>query len=195
MNFSVAQIAAMLEEYENDKHTNMDVKGIAECIYAYTSGYPYLVSAVCKLLDEDIAEKTYLKNLTEAWSEKGIAEAVKSILAEQEPFFESMVRQLEDYPEMKKMLKAILFSGKRMSYNPDIPAINLASMFGYIVNAEGSIQVANRIFEMRLYNLFLSSAQMQELDIYKISLEDKKSFSFGWTFEYAIDFGNVCCAF
>ena len=66
MNFSVAQIAAMLEEYENDKHTNMDVKGIAECIYAYTSGYPYLVSAVCKLLDEDIAEKTYLKNLTEA---------------------------------------------------------------------------------------------------------------------------------
>ena len=175
MNFSVAQIAAMLEEYENDKHTNMDVKGIAECIYAYTSGYPYLVSAVCKLLDEDIAEKTYLKNLTEAWSEKGIAEAVKSILAEQEPFFESMVRQLEDYPEMKKMLKAILFSGKRMSYNPDIPAINLASMFGYIVNAEGSIQVANRIFEMRLYNLFLAEEELSNA-IYDKAQSDKSQF-------------------
>lgn len=175
MNFSVAQIAAMLEEYENDKHTNMDVKGIAECIYAYTSGYPYLVSAVCKLLDEDIAEKTYLKNLTEAWSEKGIAEAVKSILAEQEPFFESMVRQLEEYPEMKKMLKAILFSGKRMSYNPDIPAINLASMFGYIVNAEGSIQVANRIFEMRLYNLFLAEEELSNA-IYDKAQSDKSQF-------------------
>ena len=178
MNFSVAQIAAMLEEYENDKHTNMDVKGIAECIYAYTSGYPYLVSAVCKLLDEDIAEKTYLKNLTEAWSEKGIAEAVKSILAEQEPFFESMVRQLEEYPEMKKMLKAILFSGKRMSYNPDIPAINLASMFGYIVNAEGSIQVANRIFEMRLYNLFLSEEELSSA-MSRAAKQDRNQFVAG----------------
>ena len=86
-----------------------------------------------------------------------------------------MVRQLEEYPEMKKMLKAILFSGKRMSYNPDIPAINLASMFGYIVNAEGSIQVANRIFEMRLYNLFLAEEELSNA-IYDKAQSDKSQF-------------------
>lgn len=81
---------------------------------------------------------------------------MKLILVEQAPFLESMIRQLEEYPEMKQLLKAVLFQGKRVSYNPDLPAVSLASMFGYIINAEGSIHVANRIFEMRLYNLFLA---------------------------------------
>lgn len=33
-------------------------------------------------------------------------------------------------------------------------------MFGYIVNNAGSIQVANRIFEMRLYGCFLSEEEL-----------------------------------
>lgn len=160
MSFSAGQIAAMLQEYENEKQTNMDVEQVSECIYAYTSGYPYLVSAICKLLDENILENTRFKSLTEVWSEKGIVEAVKSLLVEQAPFFESMIRQLEECPKMKQMLKSILFLGKRISYNPDIPEINLAAMFGYIVNAQGSIQIANRIFEMRLYNLFLAEEEL-----------------------------------
>lgn len=41
----------------------------------------------------------------------------------------------------------------------DNPAINLAAMFGYICNRNGSIQVSNRIFETRLYNLFLSEEE------------------------------------
>lgn len=49
-----------------------------------------------------------------------------------------------------------------MSYNPDLPAVSLAFMFGYIVNAEGSIQVANRIFETRLYNLFLAEEELMK---------------------------------
>lgn len=28
----------------------MDVPGLAELIYAYTSGYPFLVSRICKLM-------------------------------------------------------------------------------------------------------------------------------------------------
>ena len=51
MNFSAEQIAAMLQEYENEKHTNMDIDEVSKCIYAYTCGYPYLVSAICKQLD------------------------------------------------------------------------------------------------------------------------------------------------
>ena len=36
--------------------------------------------------------------------------------------------------------------------------------------------IANRIFEMRLYNFYLSDARMQELDIHKASLEDRSQF-------------------
>lgn len=54
MGFSARQIAGMLQEYEADYHYGIDTEIIAEEIYQYTSGYPYLVSAICKLLDEEI---------------------------------------------------------------------------------------------------------------------------------------------
>ena len=38
--------------------------------------------------------------------------------------------------------------------------INLAAMFGYVVNRANSVQVANRIFEICLYNLFLSEDEL-----------------------------------
>lgn len=37
-------ISRMLRDYESDYHTGMDVEEIARLIYAYTSGYPFLVS-------------------------------------------------------------------------------------------------------------------------------------------------------
>ena len=39
--------------------------------------------------------------------------------------------------------------------------------------------MANRIFETRLYNYYLSSADMQNMDIYKASLRDKNQFIIG----------------
>ena len=55
MSFSVKDIAGMLTEYENDYNTGMNISEIASLIFDYTSGYPYLVSRICKLLDERIA--------------------------------------------------------------------------------------------------------------------------------------------
>ncbi|MDE7479455.1 MAG: ATP-binding protein, partial [Lachnospiraceae bacterium] len=45
MSFSVDEIADMLGEYEADHQTGMDMQEMAEEIYAYTSGYPVLVSS------------------------------------------------------------------------------------------------------------------------------------------------------
>lgn len=156
MNFTADQIAGMLEEYEADRHTGMEVREMAGCIHEYTSGYPYLVSAVCKLLDEDISGR----EAGNVWTRAGVAEAVKLLLDKQLPVFQSMMHQLGDYPELKQMMNALLFQGKRVTFNPDNPVIHLAAMFGYIVNKERSVQVANRIFEMRLYNFFLSEEEL-----------------------------------
>ncbi len=56
MAFSADQIAAMLQAYETDHGTGMDVREVAGEIYQYTSGYPYLVSALCKLMDERLPD-------------------------------------------------------------------------------------------------------------------------------------------
>ena len=55
MSFSAYDIAGMLQEYENDYLTGMDIPQIAGLLYEYTSGYPFLVSRLCKLMDEEIS--------------------------------------------------------------------------------------------------------------------------------------------
>jgi hypothetical protein len=83
---------------------------------------------------------------------------------------------LEEYPELNQMLQSLLFTGKTIAYNTDNTAIDMATMFGFIKNQHGIAVVANRIFETRLYNAYLSSSEMQRSDIYKESLQDKNQF-------------------
>lgn len=164
MSFSASQIAGMLEEYESDYHTGMDIQRIAEEIYQYTSGYPVLVSMICKFMDEELVGRDGFEDLGKAWTKQGIEEAVKDILITQTPLFESMIRHLDDYPEMKQMFHSMLFQGNEFTYNLDVKEISLASMFSYVVNQNGKVQVANRIFETRLYNYFLSETELSGTD-------------------------------
>ena len=98
--------------------------------------------------------------LFRSWTREGIIDAVKLLLNENSPLFGSMIRNLDEYPELKQMLYAMLFQGKRVVYNPDHKIIELACMFGYVVHRNGDVQVANRIFETRLYNFFLSEEEL-----------------------------------
>ena len=89
MNFSAGQIRGMLEEYEADNRTGMDVSAMAEEIYQYTSGYPYLGSALCKIMDEKLPEELpedgSLKDRKCVWSGEGLPDAVKILLNERSP--------------------------------------------------------------------------------------------------------------
>ncbi len=55
ISFSPQDIAGMLEDYDKDYATGMDIVEMSDRIYAYTAGYPYLVSRLCKLIDEEVA--------------------------------------------------------------------------------------------------------------------------------------------
>ena len=176
MSFSKDEIAGMLCEYESDYHTGMDLNAIAESIFAYTSGYPFLVSRLCELMDEQVSKKEVFGSRQASWTQEGFQEAVRMILSEKNTLFDSLTGKLAASPQLNAMLYSLLFTGKSIAFHPDEPVLNLAAMLGFIKEQNGVAVLANRIFEMRLYNLFLSSAQMQELDIYKISLEDKNHF-------------------
>lgn len=175
LSFSSCQIASMLAEYEADHHTGMDVKETAEEIYRYTSGYPVLVSSVCKIVDEKLVGSDEFQSPKQAWTKEGIEEAVKKILQGNTPLFESMIRHLDDHPEMKKMFQAILFQGCDFAYNPDVKEINLACMFGYAIDKNGKVQIANCIFETRLYNYFYSEEELSNA-IVQLAKRDKSNF-------------------
>lgn len=163
MNFSIAQIVQMLAEYETDKHTGMDMQAIAREIYAYTSGYPVLVSSICKRIDEKIAGKGAFVNLSDAWSKRGVDEAVKDILKNGTLLFESMVKQLDLYKDLRNMTEDIIYRGKRITFSPEQKSINLGVMFGFLKEADGCVAIANRMFEMCLLNMFAAEESGSEV--------------------------------
>lgn len=176
MSFSVTDIKGMLLEYEADHSTGMDVENMAEMLVEYTSGYPFLVSRLCKIIDEILLGSQQYPNGREAWTPEGLRDAVKLLLVEKNTLFESLVGKLNDYPGLREMIYSILFTGKNVAYNPDNEAVDMAVMFGFVKNQKGNVAIANRIFETRLYNLFLSENEMQTTDIYKAALQDKNQF-------------------
>ena len=124
MDFSAEEIALMLREYERDHTTGMDILEIAECIYEYTSGYPYLVSALCKFLDEEIPERKEFVEKSDVWTREGVGEAVKMLLKENTPLFDSMIKQLDIYKDLQDMLEEILYQGRQIPYSPYVESVS-----------------------------------------------------------------------
>lgn len=166
MSFTRDDIASMLDEYEKDYKCTMEVKKIAELIYEYTSGYPYLVSKICKLIDERCDQN---------WTKQGVLEAIKILLKETNTLFDDLRKKITDYKELKNMLYSILFQGESYPYNPDNFVIDIGTMFGFIKENDGQVVISNRIFETRLYNLFLSE-ELTSSVIYQTGERDKNQF-------------------
>lgn len=172
MSFSVEDIVGMLKEYEADKQTGMDISAIANLIYDYTSGYPVLVSHICKLNDEKL-------DASIRWTREGVVQAVGQIVKMKHPLFESLINKLEDDENLKNCVHAILIHGDKFSYNPDDASMELAAMYGFIKSVDDGVQIANRIFEIRLYNAYLMSKEMQANKLYKAGTYDKSQFISG----------------
>lgn len=175
MSFSAEQIGIMLKEYEEENHIGMNVAVIAKEIYQYTSGYPYLVSYICKLLDEKLPKMGLFSDNKSIWSREGIIEAVKIILNTNIPLFDSMMKQLDMFSDLREMIQEMLYQGNRLPFNPDAKSINIGLMFGFLKNMDGQIMVANRIFEMRLLNMFLAEESIRS-DAFHCGERDKNQF-------------------
>ena len=146
-------IRGMLGDYEADHRTGMDTAKMAGLISDYTSGYPFLVSRLCQIIDE---------NLNQDWTDTGFQQAVKIILMEHNTLFDDMIKKFDNFPEMKQLLRRILYDGERVPYTADDRELNIAAMFNYIKNDGGKVKLSNRIFETRIYNLFLFEAQYSQ---------------------------------
>ncbi len=175
MSFSVNQIAHMLEDYETDYQTGMDVQAAAEEIYEYTSGYPVLVSSICKCIDEELCDEEGFGNPLKAWSKEGVEKAVSMILKENPPLFESMAKQLDTYTNLYNIIENIIYLGKRIPFSPEERSINLGAMFGYLKEENGHVAIANRIFEMVLLNMFMAKEAITS-EVYEKGGSDRIGF-------------------
>ena len=175
MSFSESEIAGMLKEYEADHGTGMDTEKMAGLIYDSTAGYPFLVSRLCMLIDEKISGTDMFPDGHSAWTKAGYVEAEKILIYEKNTLLDSLTGKLIEYPDLKKMLSAVLFEGKTISYAAGNPSIEIAAMLGFIKNVCNTAVVSNRIFEMVLYNQFLSEEEVHSA-VYAAALSDKNRF-------------------
>src|SRR3989339_1165068 len=153
MNFSPFEIGTMLIDYEKESKTGMNIKDISEGIYKFTSGYPFLVSKICKVMHE---------KLNRNWSNNGIEDALKVILDEKNTLFEDLIKNLENNKELYNLIYDILIIGQKIIFNIDNPFIEIGEMFGILSKNKNNVAISNKIFETRIYNYMISKRSTEE---------------------------------
>ena len=139
MTFHPDEIITMLNEYETDHHTGMDKEFISNEIYKYTSGYPFLVSKICELID---------RRFEKDWSERGIQMAVKEIVkGNSGTLIDDISKNLENNEELRSFMYSISVNGQTYTYTMINPLIKIADMFSYIKDVDGKTAIHNLIFE------------------------------------------------
>jgi len=143
MSFSVSEIAQMLKQYTADKGIPMDTQAVSEKIRFYTNGYPFLVSWICKWIDERGGRQ---------WNIQNVENAEKELLNNDNTLFDDMIKNIENNKELKQIVTEVLFEGKKLLCVKSDPAINLGMMFGIFADRENTVCISNIIFETYLYN-------------------------------------------
>ena len=164
MSFSVVEIGGMLQEYEADHQTGMDVAAMAALLREYTSGYPVLVTRLCKILDEDVLGSPGFETGARAWTREGFLAAVKVLLEEEgNPLFCDILMQLSDHPDLDNLLRGMLLSGEIIRCDPDDALYQLGKQHGILKRDSNKICIANRIFHARLYHRYRTQEHLNEL--------------------------------
>jgi hypothetical protein len=163
MSFSAEEIGTMLNQWiiDNGQWT-MDIPLLSKEIYNYTSGYPFLVSKLCKVIDED---------LDKDWSIDGIHKAINITLKSENTLFDDLIKNLEIYSDLYQVVYAILVDGRKFPFEIYNPLIKLGVTFGIFSEREGSTAISNKVFETLIYNYMISKKTMQESNLIYDSID------------------------
>ncbi|BDU51180.1 AAA family ATPase [Haliovirga abyssi] len=152
MSFSADEIKTMLIDYTNETKVEMDIDFMAKKLREFTSGYPFLVSALCKIIDE---------KLNRDFSEKGLEEAIKIMLNENNTLFDDLIKNINRYDELYNLAERIVLDGEEIHYNLD--AHNLGVMYGIFRESRNhKLIIHNKIFEIRLYNYMIAMREIKK---------------------------------
>ncbi|MEN9611857.1 MAG: hypothetical protein RLZZ628_2671 [Bacteroidota bacterium] len=148
MNLYPHEIQPMLEDYVREKGVAMDTSAMSYGLFYYTSGYPFLVSRLCKIIDEEILPTKNTRN----WTESDLETAVRKIVWETNTNFETLAKNLENSPELYDLVYKIAIDNETMGFNPLDPIVNFGIIYGLFVNRNNLIAIHNRIYREVLLN-------------------------------------------
>ncbi|MBW6410714.1 AAA family ATPase [Clostridium sp. YB-6] len=162
MSFSEIEIGTMLREYADENALTLNIELLSKEIYKFTSGYPFLVSRICQIVDEIL-----LAEDKREWTPFDIQRAVKLLLEDKNTLFDDLIKNLENNSNLYEYLYNILVSGLQITYNINNPTIDLGHMFGYLIKDENNNTiVSNQILKEVIYNYMISKTDTRTMSRY-----------------------------
>lgn len=158
MEFYPNEIAYMLRQYSEAEGVAMDFEAISERLYYHTSGYPFLISKLCKNIAEKILPQKSDKTF---WTLDDVEASVRLLLKERNTNFDSILKNIENNGDLKDFVSAILLDGKNVPFNTNEPITQLGQTYG-IFKDEGTIKIHNRVYEQLIYD-YLSAVRLQQM--------------------------------
>ena len=157
MNLQVHEIIPMLEDYVHERNIPMDTKAIAEHLFYYTSGYPFLVSKLCKIVDEELMPSQEVK----MWTNEIIDVAARQLVRESNTNFDTLIKNLENNSELYNTVYRIAIDGETRGYNIHTPSTNLGLLYGIFVERNG-LSIHNRIYREVIVDYMTDRLHEQE---------------------------------
>lgn len=154
MSFQPQEIVPMLEEYSKIEEVKMDASTIAQRLYYHTSGYPFLVSKLCKNIAEKILPNKP-KSQEQKWTLADIEASVQLLLKENNTNFDSLIGNIENHKDLQDLVYRIILNGDTIPFNQYNPTIYKGILYG-IFKRNGRIRIHNRIYEQLLYDYLAS---------------------------------------
>jgi hypothetical protein len=147
MSFSKDEIGTMLDDYIENKGVALDKDYFSERLHFYTSGYPFLVSKLCKIIDEKIMPQDEL-----IWKSEYMDKAVKELLKDSNTNFDSLIKNIENNKELYDFINRIILKGEDIIYVRTDEIVNMGTMYGILKEEKGNCRINNRIYEQLIYN-------------------------------------------
>jgi len=157
MNLKPAEIRPMLDEYAHDRAVQVDSPAIAERLFYYTSGYPFLVSKLCKIFDEDLLPE----KAEQIWTTHDVDTAARQLIGEDNTNFQEMSKNLDNNPALYALTKAVAIDGEAYAFEANDPIATLGLLYGIFANRNG-LAIHNRIYQEVITNKMSFRTQREQ---------------------------------
>ena len=163
MELQPNEIVPMLADYAQERDVKMDFPAIAEALFYYTSGYPFLVSALCKVTDEDILPYKSERTWTVFDIETAADKLIKSEISNTN--FDTLIKNFENNPELYDLIYRLVIENEIIPYSIHAPLIHFALQHGIVRNGQG-LTIHNRIYREIIVNYMTVKAITERKSLY-----------------------------
>ena len=164
MELQPNEIVPMLEDYSQEHCVSMDFQAVADALFYYTSGYPFLVSALCKIMDENILPKKSEKTWTVFDIEQAVDKLIKTDRSNTN--FDTLIKNLENNKDLSDLVYRMVIEGESIPYSTHAPLVSFGLLNGIFRNGQG-LNIQNRIYREVIVNYLTVKAitEKQSLNI------------------------------